>query len=270
MVLRLNPQLPVVWRTPTSMQFGVSTPPVVLNDLDLATEKLIAALSSGISRSGLGMIGRSAGASDAQIDALLDHLAPVLLQPPRVQHSTVVVTGVGRLADRTVAVLAAAGTPVVVARTPDEAERASCTLAIAIGHFVLDPGYYGLWLRRDLPHLPVVLGDSSVAVGPFIEPGSTACLYCLQRHANDADSAWPAIASQLWGRRSALDTELVASEVAAIVARFALARLQGDAASASDQLVIDGATGQQSRRDFAVHPDCGCLELAAPRGEAQR
>ena len=270
MVLRLNPQLPVVWRTPTSMQFGVSTPPVVLNDLDLATEKLIAALSSGISRSGLGMIGRSAGASDAQIDALLDHLAPVLLQPPRVQHSTVVVTGVGRLADRTVAVLAATGTPVVVARTPDEAERASCTLAIAIGHFVLDPGYYGLWLRRDLPHLPVVLGDSSVAVGPFIEPGSTACLYCLQRHANDADSAWPAIASQLWGRRSALDTELVASEVAAIVARFALARLQGDAASASDQLVIDGATGQQSRRDFAVHPDCGCLELAAPRGEAQR
>ena len=52
MVLRLDPQLPVVWRTPTSIQFGVTRPSVVLHDLDLAGEKMIAALTAGVSRSG--------------------------------------------------------------------------------------------------------------------------------------------------------------------------------------------------------------------------
>lgn len=270
MVLRLDPHLPVVWRTPTSLQFGVTRPPVSLDTVTVATEKLIAALSVGVSHSGLSMIGRSAGASDAEIEALLTLLAPVLVSPPRESQASVVVAGTGRLADRVAAVLAEARIRVVVARTVAEAERASGSLAIIVGHFVLDPGFNGLWLRRDLPHLPVVLGDSSVAIGPFIEPGSTACLYCLQRHANDADAAWPAIASQLWGRRSPLDTELVTSEVAAIVARLVLAQVRGEAGVASDQLIVDPVSGERSHRQYAVHPACGCRELATPSAEDRR
>lgn len=261
MALRIDPRLPAVWRTPTTLQFGVSAPSVVLEGLDVAGERMLAALSSGISRSGLGMIGRSAGASDAEIDALLTRLQPVLIRDDEPPAHRVVVCGAGRLADRLVIVLAAAGLQVVVAPTVEAAEIADGELAIAVGHYVLDPALHGLWLRRDLAHLPVVYSDLGVAIGPLVVPGETPCLYCLQRHASDADPAWPAISSQLWGRRSPADTELLASEAAAVVAREVVARLRGGAAAASNQLVIDAETGRRSRRDFEIHPECGCVEL---------
>ena len=256
MVLRLDPQLPVVWRTPTSLQFGVTRPSVVLHELDLASEKMIAALSSGISRSGLDMIARSAGATEAAVDALLTRLRPVMLRPKPAAPAPVVVAGSGLLADRVAQLLAGAGVPVLLARTVAAAEAAQASFAVVIGSYVLDPALHGLWLRRDVAHLPVILGDSSVAIGPLVEPGRTACLYCLQRHATDADPAWPAIASQLWGRASAAETPLVASEVAAIVARLVLS-----GRAPSDQIVLDVDSGLQSRQSFAVHPDCGCLAL---------
>jgi hypothetical protein len=256
MVLRLDPTLPVVWRTPTSLQFGVTRPSVVLTDLDLTSEKLIAALGSGISRSGLDMIARSAGAPADAVESLLQRLRPVMLRPTPPAPAPVVVAGSGLLADRLTALLAGAGVPVLLARSVAAAEAAQASFAIVIGSYVLDPALHGLWLRRETAHLPVILGDASVAIGPLVEPGRTACLYCLQRHATDADPAWPAIASQLWGRPSPAETELVASEVAAIVARMVISRQ-----AASDQLVIEVATGEQSRRAFAVHPDCGCLNF---------
>ncbi len=257
MVLRLDPQLPVVWRTPTSLQFGVTRPTVVLHDLDLASEKMIAALGAGISRSGLDMIARSAGASAAEVDALLARLRPVMLSAKPPAPDPVVVAGTGLLADRIAGLLAAEGVPVLLARTVAAAEAAQASFAIVIGSYVLDPALHGLWLRRDVSHLPVILGDSSVAIGPLVEPGRTACLLCLQRHATDADPAWPAIASQLWGRASAAETELVASEVAAIVARVVLSGV-----APSDQIVLDVDSGMQTRRSFLVHPDCGCLSLS--------
>jgi len=256
MALRLDPQLPIVWRTPTSIQFGVTRPTVVLHDLDLASEKVIAALGAGISRSGLTMIARAAGASEAELDALLTQLGPVMLRERPAAHAPVVIAGTGLLADRLAGLLAGAGVPLLLARTSAAAEIAEAGFAIAIGHYVLDPALHGLWLRRDVPHLPVILGDASVAIGPLVDPGRTACLYCLQLHARDADPAWPAIASQLWGRRSPAETELVASEVAAIVARMVLS-----GSPASDQIVVDAQSGEQTRQAFAVHPECGCLAL---------
>ena len=269
MVLRLDPQLPVVWRTPTSLQFGVTRPPVLLEAISLASEKMIAALSAGISRSGLGMIGRSNGATDAQIDTLLDLLRPALLTSNEAPAHTVVIAGVGRFAELLAELLGSAGIRVLVARTVEAAEAATGDIAIAVGHFVLDPALYGLWLRRDTPHLPVVLSDSCVTIGPVVRPGSSACLYCLQRHASDADPAWPAIASQLWGRRSPADTALLASEAAAIVARDVLARLAGRDGDGSNQLIIDAATGARSSRTFPIHPDCGCLEFGATNAAAR-
>ena len=258
-----------MWRNPFSLQFGVSARPVVLDNLDVASERMLAALSSGVSRSGLGMIGRAAGATDAQIDALVAHLQPVLVSPVESEAKRVVVVGAGRLAERLVTVLAAAGLQVVVAASVEAAEVAEGDLAVAVGHYVLDPALHGLWLRRDVTHLPVVYSDTSIAIGPFVVPGVSACLYCLQRHASDADPAWPAIASQLWGRRSPADTELMASEAAAIVAREVVSRLGGSRAGRSSQLVIDVATGVRSWREFEFHPDCGCVAFATANAAAR-
>ena len=265
MVLQLDPSIPLVWRTPTSLQLGVSTPVVVVFDVDLATERMIAALTAGVTRSGLGMIGRSAGATEERIEQLLGDLSPALLHDAAAARWRVVIAGRGRTADRIGRLLSASGFDVVVARDAASAEQQPCDVAIAVGDYVLDPALHGLWLRRDLPHLAVVLGDAAVTIGPVIEPGSGPCLYCLQRHATDADPAWPAIATQLWGRSSPADTELVASEVAALVTRLTLSRMTGGASPAT-QHRLDTATGSLGSRRVEPHPECGCLAPAVVNG----
>ena len=137
----------------------------------------------------------------------------------------------------------------------------ACDLGIAVGHYVLDPESYGFWLRRDLPHLPIVFGDDSVAVGPLVEPGSTACLYCLEHYRRDADASWSAIASQLWGRQSAAETHMTSIDVTARVSRLVLRRLGGNPASTATSLHIEVATGETTRRVWLPHPDCGCVQL---------
>jgi bacteriocin biosynthesis cyclodehydratase domain-containing protein len=268
MMLRLDQRLPVVWRSPTSLQFGVNNPRLRLDDLDLASENMVAALGSGVTRSGLVVIARSAGADESVVDSLLRRLEPVMEPEIEASPRRVVVSGTGRLAERVATMLAESGLTVFVARSVDAAERQDCELAIAIGHFVLEPGLLGVWLRRDLPHLPVLLGDTTVVVGPMVEPGNGPCLHCLHRHATDADSAWPAIATQLWGRRSPADSELMASEVGAVVARTVLARLAGEPGD-SRQLLV-GTDGSRAWQELDVHPDCGCVAPGAANAEARR
>ena len=257
MVLRLNPLLPVVWRSPISLQFGVTDPPVVLRDVSIADERMIAALATGITPSGLEMIGCSAGATVAEVADFLASVTPALLPIALATHNILVV-GSGPTSQRIVQVLASLGHDVWIAADSTAAETTECEFAIAVGQFVLDPALHGLWLRRDIPHLPVILSDSSVSVGPIVDPGRTACLICLQLHATSADAAWPAIASQLLGRRSPADTELVASATAALAVRAVLAWFSDG--HPEDQERLDVASGRVSTAHYEPHPQCGCLE----------
>ncbi|WP_317232827.1 hypothetical protein [Clavibacter capsici] len=82
MAIRLDPRLPLVWRTPDSLQLGVDRPPVVLTAVSRLDERLLAALVQGVSRGGLDMIAATEGATPAQVTQLLDLVRPALL-PPR-------------------------------------------------------------------------------------------------------------------------------------------------------------------------------------------
>jgi bacteriocin biosynthesis cyclodehydratase domain-containing protein len=97
-----------------------------------------------------------------------------------------------------------------------------------------------------------------VRIGPLIEPGRGPCLYCLHRARVDADAAWPAIASQLWGRRSRLETALVCAEAAALASRLVLSRLRDGASTTATALDLDAASGRTVERPFHAHPQCGC------------
>lgn len=273
MVLQLDPEIPLVYRSPTMLQFGISRPIVVVDEVDAAIERMVLALRAGVSRSGLDMIARSSGAGEAAAERLVQALAPVLRAPlgqSAAQASRVAVCGVGHTAERTAALLASQGLRVEKAATASDAAATAgdTAFAVIVGHFVVEPELHGLWLRRDVPHLPVVLSDAELVIGPTVEPGVTACLYCLNAHATDRDEAWPAMASQLWGRLSPADTELHASEVAAIVTRLVLGRLAGGVGAASAQLVVQAASGSTSERWFAPHPHCGCLEAGVPNARA--
>ena len=263
MVLRIDPRYPLVWRSPTSLQFGVAAPVVVLHEVSEADEHMIAALAKGISAPGLQMVAASCGATDDAMQTLLAQLAPALEKRIAPVVRSVTVVGTGPTSAHVVEALRGGGVTVRVATGADDAVSRPCDLAIAIGHFVLAPELHGLWLRRDIPHLPVVLSDTSATVGPVVEPGVGPCMYCLQRYRTDADPAWPALSAQLWGRRTSIETALVAGEVAAAVSRLALARLDaGHAASVHLSTEISVATGETTVREWLPHPECGCVAVS--------
>jgi bacteriocin biosynthesis cyclodehydratase domain-containing protein len=254
MVLQVNPRYPLVWRSPSSLQFGIDSPPVILESVSPAQEQLIAALVSGVTRPGLELIARTAHASDAELAELLSLLQPVLGTPPPRVQGTVAVIGTTSTASRIRFAVASVGLTVV---PPD----ARADLGILVCHYVIEPELFGYWLSRDIPHLPIVFSDAGVHVGPIVEPGSGPCLYCLVRHGTDADPAWPAIASQLWGRTSPVEGALVTTEVVSLAMRLATLRLAGEPAAVATSLFLDAATGEISRREWAQHPECGCATL---------
>jgi bacteriocin biosynthesis cyclodehydratase domain-containing protein len=272
MVLRLDGRFATVWRDPFSLQIGVDPARVLLRDVSTAQERMIAALESGVSRSGLDMIASSSGASATDVSALLRTLKLLLVaDEPVVAARRVSIVGSGQTVERIANTLALAGTQVSVSASVSESVADDdCDLGVVVGHYVLDPESYGFWLRRDLPHLPVVFGDESVMIGPMVEPGSSPCLYCLEHHRRDSDASWSAIASQLWGRRARSETPLASTEVASRVARLVLGRLESGRparrtmSARSFQLATE--TGEVTRREWMPHPDCGCV--AVPPGFA--
>jgi bacteriocin biosynthesis cyclodehydratase domain-containing protein len=254
MVLKLADTVPLVWRTPTSLQLGVDAPVVVVPDVTPGIERMLAALRAGVSPAGWEMLAREAGVSEAAAGALLQRLEPVLQAPRTTASARVLVTGDGVLAQSVAELLADLG---LLAR----ASEREPDLAVLIAGWVLGPDDAAPWLRRDVPHLPVVAADRAVSVGPFVEPGRGPCVYCMQLARADADAAWPAVAAQLWGRSGPVLSRLALASVSAFVVRAVRARL-ADGPSPQPRgwrLSDDGAT--ISAWTARLHPRCSC---AAP------
>jgi bacteriocin biosynthesis cyclodehydratase domain-containing protein len=239
MVLKLAAGVPLVWRSPTGIQLGATRPLAVLDDVTPAHERLLAALEAGISETGFAMMARAAG---ADADRLLDRIAPAL-EMPRAPAPRVAVYGEGDLAQELVRQLGRS----------DEPE-----LVLLVAAWVLAPSEHGPWLRRDVPHLPVVVGDR-ITVGPLVLPGRTACLHCVGLARRDADPAWPAIATQLHGRTAPALTRTAIAEAAAFVARH----LDAGNGEPGTSWELDPRDGAVSLARWERHPECSC---AAPPG----
>jgi hypothetical protein len=259
MVLKVREGVPLVWRSPSSLQFGVDAPLVVLEDVDEGTERLVAALVGGISSTGFDMMARSAGVSVDAAAELLRRLEPVLAPETRdaaAPSARVAVTGDGPLADELRRVLRAEG---VLADALADSDESAPDLAVIVAGWVVSPEDHGRWLRRDIPHLPVVVGDGGVTIGPLVEPGAGPCLYCVQLIRTDDDPAWPAIATQLWNRPAPAVTPLALAEAAVFAARRVLERLgRGPGLAVSWHLPVAGGV---SSRAWTPHARCRC---AAP------
>ncbi|MGJ8721028.1 hypothetical protein [Salinibacterium amurskyense] len=268
MILRVDPRLPLVWRSPTSAQFGIDPPVVVLPNVTEAQEKILSALVAGISRSGLEML---ASTHPHECNDLIDALSKVLVAtPPQPPSAQVAVLGSGALVDSIAEILSVSGVTVEVAATPHGLSQPDPDLAILVGHFVIPPSVHSHWLRRDIPHLPVVISDSAAEVGPVVTPGITGCLLCIDMHRRDADPSWPAIATQLMGRTSLAETPTLVAEAAAETSRMALHRLgrigytvfDQTPADATSSVRIDHATGRRDESLRFRHPDCGCQHVS--------
>ncbi|MEL7975750.1 ThiF family adenylyltransferase [Isoptericola sp. F-RaC21] len=126
------------------------------------------------------------------------------------------------------------------------------------------PERYERLLGTGVPHLPVVVREADVVIGPLVLPGRSACVGCGDRHAADADGGWPYVVADL-GRRVvdevAHETTLAAT-AAALAAGQVLALLDGGTpATVGRRLEVALPEAVPRVRDVAPHPACGCTTL---------
>jgi bacteriocin biosynthesis cyclodehydratase domain-containing protein len=122
-------------------------------------------------------------------------------------------------------------------------------------------------VRRGTPHLLLRLVEGQAVVGPFVAPGRTACLRCLDACATDEDSSWPVLVDQ-YARLSASDrpdgiTEPVDPALADLAAGWAVRDLvsfsRGHRPSTwSRTLQLDPLLHEVQITEWLRHPTCGC------------
>ena len=143
--------------------------------------------------------------------------------------------------------------------TPDAA------LLVGVGEpdrEVVDP-----WLRDGVPHLLVRLTEGRALVGPFVAPGSTACLRCVDAHCTDADAAWPLLVRQYAvasahdrpdGAPEPVDPALAALAVAWAV-RDLMAYVDGQRpATWSATVTVPPRLDRIDTDHWLRHPACSC------------
>ena len=257
MTIRIDSRWPLVWRDPHTLQLGIDPPRVVLYGVTGLEERLISALTVGVTMDGLEVLGDS---NHAVIVNLIERLAPVLQAPtPRSLGATVAIAGTGRFVELTARLLGETGIRVVVSDTSAPLIEAHPDLAIVVGHNVLSPSLHSVWLRRDVPHLPVLFTESAVHLGPGVEPGVGPCLACIEFHRRDADEAWPTIATQLLGRARRIEPPTLATEAAAAVCRMVMQRLETGPGDAHSLRIA--SNGERTRHAWETHPECTCSGL---------
>jgi hypothetical protein len=198
----------------------------------------------------------------------LDRRPPVLLRPlvdglvrdgwvvdaarrETVARPPIAVTVDPMVADRVLAACAAAGltratdAPVQLVVTVGEPRR---TVSDAL-------------VRHDLAHLWVAVLPHAVRIGPYVEPGRTSCLRCVDAHLGDVDLRRATVLHQLEERPVVPITDpnpCLVQLAAAWAVRDVARALDGLPSALRSATVTVTEDLQVSRRDWLRHPHCGC------------
>jgi hypothetical protein len=269
-MLRIDPAHPPLWRTATTLQFGV--PPVaVVEDPTPWQQRLVRDLERGLPEDAVVSFAHALGATPEAADEFIGHIAPALAADAR-RRSRVIVQGAGEVPRTHLEAVAAgfdaAGGAAEVAHPFDppgagaiDPDRGAAVLVV-VAHHVVTPAFAAALMSDDLPHLPIVLTGSGAHVGPYVVPGTTACLSCLAATERERDPAWPAIAAQLLGR------PVEAAETATLwEAGITGARLISESAQRLDRpwtrsLTLHSGSLRRSARRHRPHAECRCRSLA--------
>lgn len=124
------------------------------------------------------------------------------------------------------------------------------------------------WMRRGVAHVLVRMTEGRAVVGPFVDPGRSACLRCVDAHHTDADPTWPLLVRQHAAATRRRTDELAPPEpVDPLLATLALAWAVRDLASwaegaapslLSSTLTLDALLADVDVRTWTRHPGCGC------------
>lgn len=283
--LLLRPGTPVLARSPGVLQVGLDEPAVRLAD-DPAVRRLLRALAlpGGLPDGAEDLAPAAAHALEALTAAGLvvavphsEHGGEPRLVALRAQFGA---DAVRRLAGRGVApvavdadpasrplldrLLADAGLRVAGAPTDRAGERPAAHLVVTSGP-VARESLDGL-LRGAVPHLLVTGGATGRRVGPFVDPGRTACLRCVDAHESLRDPRRPLLIAQAasHARQHPPPRDPVLDQLALAWAVRDLTRyLEGDEPSTWSTTVDLDPTAAPTVTRWGRHPYCGCSWDAA-------
>jgi len=146
-------------------------------------------------------------------------------------------------------------------------EGGEVDLTVVVADDAVEPPLAALLLNRGVPHLAVVLREADTVVGPLVVPGEGPCLRCLDLHRADVDPAWPTVAATLaadaarrgGGRTPPPEPPAVVAVAAGLAAAAVLEQLDTGASPLTDATLEVGLPDAlPRRRQWAVHPACGC------------
>ncbi len=150
-------------------------------------------------------------------------------------------------------------------RSGEPCEGPHCGVLVGVGE--PDRELLDGWVRDGTPHLLVRLTEGRAVLGPFVVPGATACLRCLDAHFTDADPSWPLLVRQYSLASSRGRADGVPEPVDPLLATLGLAWAARDLASYVDGLrpstwsatvTIHPSLGTLETRQWLRHPACGC------------
>lgn len=264
-VLRIHPDLPVCWETPSTIRVGFDAALARITEAGPADLRFISALAAGIRRERVHAAAQAAGLSALRSHRVLRELRPVLAvepppegagdaAPPRVH-----IDAFG-LAERVLRETCQNAGFTLVDRAPTR--HGECDLVICCERFLAHPTLSGRWLSLGVPHLRVRFTDRSVQIGPLVTELGEPCLTCADLALVDADPAIPALASQLLDRLPASEAPIPVGFAAAIAVAFAQEWASGDLDPLTSQWIVpvrDGSVvGPPLAREILPHRGCLC------------
>jgi bacteriocin biosynthesis cyclodehydratase domain-containing protein len=119
-------------------------------------------------------------------------------------------------------------------------------------------------VREDRPHLLVSVLADRVRLGPFVVPGVTACLRCVDAHLAEADPRRPLVLEQLEeptgdARPGAqLHDPLLTHAALALAVREVTSYAEGDRPATWSATIAVSADLGLPRQGWRRHPHCGC------------
>lgn len=262
-VLRLDPRLTLVWRSPGTLQIGAESPRAVLHGVTRAEELLLEALRIGTTRSGLAVVAGGAGARPEDVDRLLDRLGSAVFEDRETARKLRVLVETDGT-DRLASVAGRIARAVVDGGATITREPTDADLALVIAAHVVAPLRSATWTTRDAHHLGIVFGDASAELGPLVGTAATACANCVTRTRLDEDPAWQALAVQLLGRTlpvAAASHAAITRDVAAAVVRVVGALTAGHPTGLEGNSLRLAEDGGVTWRRWPLHPGCSCRAL---------
>ena len=142
-------------------------------------------------------------------------------------------------------------------RVAERSEPATAHLVVSPGGELPRPGLDD-WMRAGLPHLSVTNVAGRVRLGPFVAPGLTACLRCLDAHTSDRDPGHGLVVEQHGPRDGEPCDPLLMRIALACAVRDLTSYVEGDLPATWSATIAVEPSLRLERQEWTRHPRCGC------------